>query len=278
MSRRLRLAIIPIACAVLAASSVGADSQARGVRPRPRPPGHVAVRGHVVFVGGYFYDPHFGPYPWWDPIRYQAWYPPVYGLPASVRIVATPKTAAVYVDGFYAGIVDDFDGIFQSLPLPPGGHAITLYEPGYRTVTQRVYLSAGSTFKLQLTLERLPAGSASEPPPVASPLPPPPPHSFIPPRTPPRDQPPSPAPASGVEAPGSGYGSLFLRVQPPSAEVTIDDVRWTSSSAGAFVLDLATGSHRVEVAARGHLPYSAIVDVRHGETTSLNVALARDRS
>jgi hypothetical protein len=24
---------------------------------------HFAVRGHVVFVGGYFYDPHFGPYP-----------------------------------------------------------------------------------------------------------------------------------------------------------------------------------------------------------------------
>jgi hypothetical protein len=25
---------------------------------------HFAVRGRGVFVGGYFYDPHFGPYPW----------------------------------------------------------------------------------------------------------------------------------------------------------------------------------------------------------------------
>jgi hypothetical protein len=33
-------------------------------------------------------------------------------------VLATPKEAAVYVDGFYAGVVDDFDGVFQSLPLP----------------------------------------------------------------------------------------------------------------------------------------------------------------
>ena len=31
----------------------------------------------------------------------------------SVRIQAEPKTAEVYVDGFYAGIVDDFDGVFS---------------------------------------------------------------------------------------------------------------------------------------------------------------------
>jgi hypothetical protein len=34
----------------------------------------------------------------------------------------------VYVDGFYPGIVDDFNGVvFQALPLTPGGHTIILY-------------------------------------------------------------------------------------------------------------------------------------------------------
>jgi hypothetical protein len=34
------------------------------------------------------------------------------------------------VDGFYAGIVDDFNGVFQSLPLTPGGHTVVLYVEG----------------------------------------------------------------------------------------------------------------------------------------------------
>ena len=140
-------------------------------------------------MGGYFYDQHFGPYPWWGPGLYQYPYFPVYGLHANVRVLATPKEAAVYVDGFYAGVVDDFDSVFQSLPLPSGGHDITLYYPGYRTVSQRVYLSPGSTFKLHQTMERLPAGSVSEPPPVAPPVPPPPQDSFVAPRTLPHNQP-----------------------------------------------------------------------------------------
>jgi hypothetical protein len=41
--------------------------------------------------------------------------------------MARPEEAAVYVDGFYAGIVDDFDGVFQKLLLPPGDHTIVLY-------------------------------------------------------------------------------------------------------------------------------------------------------
>ena len=39
---------------------------------------------------------------------------------ASLRIEVKPKEAEVFVDGFYAGIVDDFDGTFQRLNVPPG--------------------------------------------------------------------------------------------------------------------------------------------------------------
>jgi hypothetical protein len=202
---------------------------------------------------------------------------PVYGVRASVRVLATPKEAAVYVDGFYAGIVDDFDGIFQSLPLPPGGHEITLYEPAYRTVSQRVYLSPGSTFKLHQTMERLPAGEMSEPPRVAPPVPSPPEGSFVPFRTPPRGQPGPPHQGPGVAPQAAGYGSVRLRVQPPGGEVIIDGDRWTSSQAGQFVIQLAVGPHRIEVAMPGYQRFSTEIQVHEGETTPLNVALSRER-
>jgi hypothetical protein len=83
-----------------------------------------------------------------------------------VRTEVTPKNAEVYVDGFYAGVVSDFDGAFKRLHLTPGGHAITLYLDGYRTVTQNVYVRPDSTFKLNDTMERLAAGQASAPPPA----------------------------------------------------------------------------------------------------------------
>jgi hypothetical protein len=278
MSRRISRTVVIVCLATLAAiAPVSMDAQGRGGRVPPRPPGHVAVRRHVVFVGGYFYDPHFGPYPWWAPGLYPHPYFPVYGLHASVRVLATPREAAVYVDGFYAGIVDDFDGVFQSLPVPPGGHEITLYDPGYRTVSQRVYLSPGSTFKLHETMERLPAGVTSEPPPVAAPLPPPPENSFIPFRTPPRGQPAPPPQVPGPSAQAVGYGSLALRVQPASADVTIDGARWTTSTAGEFVIQLAVGAHHVEVASPGYQRFSTDIQVREGETTPLNVALSKEK-
>jgi hypothetical protein len=208
---------------------------------------------------------------------YPYWYAPVYGVRATVRVIATPKETAVYVDGFYAGIVDDFDGVFQSLPLPPGGHEITLYEPGYRTVSPRVYLSPGSTFKLHQTMERVPAGEISEAPRVAPPVPPPPEGSFVPFRTPPRGQPGPPPQGSGATLQAAGYGSVRLRVQPPSAEVTIDGDHWTSSEAGQFVIQLAVGPHRIEVAMPGYQRFSTEIQVREGETTPLNVALSRER-
>jgi len=55
-----------------------------------------------------------------------------------------------------AGIVDDFHGVFQSLPLTPGGHTLRLYLDGWRTVCRHIYLSPGSTLSLRVPLERLP--------------------------------------------------------------------------------------------------------------------------
>jgi hypothetical protein len=120
----------------------------------PSPANAQGRRGRVIVSGGFVYSPFFydrfwGPYPYYG---YGAF--PI-GVRASgdVRVLATPKQAEVYVDGFYAGVVDDFDGVLQRLHTTPGGHAITLHLEGYRTVTQNIYVTPDSTFKLQLTMD-----------------------------------------------------------------------------------------------------------------------------
>jgi hypothetical protein len=232
---------------------------------------HHPVRRHgVVFVGGYFYDPFFGPYPWWPYAAYPYPYFPTYDSRAVVRLLVTPKEAAVSVDGFYAGIVDDFNGFFEGLPLPPGGHEIDLYMGGYRTVHQRIYLSPASTFKLHHTMERLPAGEVSEPPTPAPPIPPPPDGTYTWPRTK-RGLPPMPNPPEAVTA--AGYGTLSLHVQPPNADVCIDGETWTMSDRAPFLIQLSAGPHRVEVFKDGYRPYVAEIHLHEAESMPLNVSL-----
>ena len=48
----------------------------------------------------------------------------------SVRIVDAPRDAQVLVDGYYAGVVDDYDGVFQHLNLEAGAHRIEIQIPG----------------------------------------------------------------------------------------------------------------------------------------------------
>jgi hypothetical protein len=138
MTRNTRLASFILGLSLLSPTlSVPAVAQGRAVprppaAPRSAEPRRPVVRGHVVFVGGYFYDPFYGPYPWWMRAQYPYAYFPMYDNRAEVRVLVTPEQAAVYVDGFYAGIVDDFNGFFERLPLPPGGHDIVLYLEGCR--------------------------------------------------------------------------------------------------------------------------------------------------
>ena len=63
----------------------------------------------------------------------------------SVRLKVEPKDAEVYVDGYYAGIVDDFDGMWQQLRLDDGGHRIEVRKPGLTTLTFDVMVQPGRT-------------------------------------------------------------------------------------------------------------------------------------
>jgi hypothetical protein len=185
--------------------------------------------------------------------------PPPFGPGSAVRLEVTPKEAEVYADGYFAGIVDEFDGVFQRLYLSSGQHEISLYRDGFRTVHQTVYLTPHASFKLRYTMQQLAPGEVGEPRPVP---PPPPPAVQAPPGPP------------GLEVQPLIYGTLAVRVAPPAAAVLIDGERWQRpQSQEGLVVQLAEGVHRVEVNSDGYESFSSDVSIRQGETTSLNVSL-----
>lgn len=228
-----------------------------------------------VVVGGY-------PYPAY---RYAA-------PDAAVKFDVKPKEAMVYLDGYYAGIVDDFDGAFQRLRTQPGGHELTLYLEGYRTYSERVYLSADNTFKLKHRMEKLAGGEVAERPPAPQP----------PQYQPGPDQggPGAPGPfGRRGRAPGyppyppdngrggapppevfpgptdaNARGALALTLQPGDAEVLVDGQPWRGSANGdRLTIDLSAGRHNIQIRKSGYVGYLTDVQIRRGETTNLDVRL-----
>jgi PEGA domain len=283
-----------VIAAALAIAGLCATAATAGAQYRARP---VVVRAPIV-VGAYYspywlYDPWFGfgyQYPW-GPYPYAPYR--VYDVDpgAAMRLEVKPHEAEVYVDGYYAGIVDDFDGTFQRLRIRPGAHELTLFLDGYRTVHQKVYLTPRNTFKVKYVMEPLAAGEQPEPRP--QPMNPPqqagPPAPIYPPpgrgpatRRAPQGPPPGPqGPPPGAQMPGpprggeaSAYGTLAIRVQPSDAEVVIDGEVWRApADQDRLVVEVAEGSHGIEIRKAGYRAYATQVQVRRGETTPINVSL-----
>jgi hypothetical protein len=262
-----RIPVLACAAVLTAAAALlpdTADAQGRrGVRVAPRRgPTVVAAYYRPLFYDPFFYDP-------WFPYRY-GWYPPhpygqFYDRGASLRVQVSPRETEVFVDGYYAGTVDDFDGLFQRLNLEPGEHEVTLYLTGHRTVTQKILLQPSGTFRIRHTMEPLPAGAPPEPRPVATPAPPPSPGQGGPRAA-------GPAPRAGENA----FGSIAIKVQPADAEVLIDGERWEGpASDEALVVQIAPGRYRIEVRKDGYRSYTTTIDVRAGETEPINVSLPR---
>jgi hypothetical protein len=112
-------------------------------------PRHHYPYGYGSYGLGYFY---YDPYLWYDPYPYHYGYPSYasnvyqyrYGYPTGeLRLQVRPRHAEVYVDGYYAGRVDEFDGVFQSLRLEEGPHTIEIVANGYTTLIFNVRIVAG---------------------------------------------------------------------------------------------------------------------------------------
>lgn len=71
-----------------------------------------------------------------------------------VRLIVNPRDAEVYVDGYYAGIVDSFDGVFQRLTLEVGPHQIELNAPGLEPQFYDVYVDPAQTVTIRSELYR----------------------------------------------------------------------------------------------------------------------------
>lgn len=231
----------------------------------------VVITPHYNTFWAPYYNPFFGWNAWaWG---YPGPYPPaVYGPyfkgDSGARIQVTPRETEVYVDGYRAGIVDDFDGFAQRLRVPPGEHTIELYLDGYRPVTQNILFQPGDTYKLRHTMEPLAAGEA------------------LPARPAPRA---GTTPQTGViydafgrpssnvnAAPASaGAGTLAIRVQPPDATVVVDGETWQGSGSERLELQVTAGAHRIEIRKEGYLPFSTTVQTAAGQTTPVNVSLTK---
>jgi hypothetical protein len=118
------------------------------IRPRiitvaPWRPYHYRPRfsiGAYYGAGGVYAYGHTPSY-YYDPIPGR-----IYG---GVRITDAPREAQVFADGYYVGIVDDFDGIFQHVNLEAGEHRIEIQAPGMDPLVFDVMVQAGRTITLR---------------------------------------------------------------------------------------------------------------------------------
>jgi len=76
------------------------------------------------------------------------------GPTGGLRLVVEPRDAQVFVDGFYAGMVDDFDGRFQRLKLAAGAHHIEIRSDNRTPLAIEVLIAPGRTTVYRGTLPR----------------------------------------------------------------------------------------------------------------------------
>ena len=189
-----------------------------------------------------------------------------------MRVLVEPNEARVYVDGYYAGIADDFDGIFQRLNLAPGRHDISLKLEGYRTHNVKMYVPYDGTIKLH---HRMVRGSGEEDAGVVG----------------------RPEDYARFEERGdrdddfeddrddrgdrdlrgdqAGDRALVrLDVRPGDASVYVDGA-FRGTGRELRQLRLTAGRHRIEVVRPGYRTIDREVDLRRGETVNVDIDLDR---
>jgi hypothetical protein len=193
-------------------------------------------------------------------------------LTAGLRTRVEPKDAEVYVDGFFVGHVDNFDGIFQKLRLPAGRHQVAFWRDGFRTEFHNLYFEHDRTHTLDGRMVPLRKGQYGDPRPGRG-------RGYGPPPW-----------AGGRGGPGwndrydDGYpgnrvqfGTVSLNLPMLDAQIFVNGSRrtWQRRSGNRYLLDLEPGRHRIEVRRAGYTPFWREVVVRPGATISIDVTLNR---
>ena len=71
---------------------------------------------------------------------------------AQVRLTVNPDRAAVFLDDYYVGTVDQFYGIEHSMLVVPGKHRIKIAFPGFKTFETELNLSPRQKFEIKTDL------------------------------------------------------------------------------------------------------------------------------
>ena len=264
---RSRTLVIVTAAVLLAATSGTAEA-----RHRPRSWFGISLSLGPLWLSGA------------GPLEQVAVPPP--GVRADLAVVDTdvsPEAALVVLDGRLIGTADDFDGYPGYLYLEPGRYTLELRLGGYRSREIQIDAVGGSTYPIQVELERIP-GTAVQPwwdRPDGLPVG----RVFSPVERVPRaagaepslrpelSRPQGPPPDGAAVASGA---ALEIRVMPDGASVYLD---------GAFVgtggelaslqrgLAVAPGRHRLEAMAPGFRNRIVDVDVTAGAQRRVVVEL-----
>jgi hypothetical protein len=150
----------------------------RGSVSRPGPGGNTTIIVNRGYYGGFYpwgyaglgFGGYYGGFydPWWDPYYYGGgggWggggggggnFDYGYVYPGRLRLKVKPRAAEVYVDGYFAGTVDDFDGVLQRLTLESGPHRIEVRHDDYETLTFDVRITPDQTTTYSGAMKRLP--------------------------------------------------------------------------------------------------------------------------
>jgi hypothetical protein len=106
---------------------------------------------------GLGWSPYYGD-PFGDPYGYGGGsYSSSYGRgeQGNLKLKVKPRSAKVYVDGYFVGYVDQFDGSFQKLALNTGRHKVEVKADGFETAEFDVLINPEQTVTFQGELKRI---------------------------------------------------------------------------------------------------------------------------
>jgi len=260
------------------------------------------------YYGGYWPSSYFGYYsrPWYfgpgfrtsfgygDPYLYGYSYYPYYGgygygygyggghgtyvtprdtETVGARLMIDPQDARVYVDGSYAGEVDDFDGMFQRLYLEPGEHELGFELEGYRSYVLILDVAPGASLKIRHSMEEgsgkpvvddRTGGRALASREVRDAAQ----------RSAPVEREPSERDERYERREEARPTQLRLDVSPKDASVYVDgEFRGTAGLLTDRPLALGPGTHRIEIVRPGLQAVSREVSLESGESEEISVVL-----
>jgi hypothetical protein len=74
---------------------------------------------------------------------------------SGIKLKIKPANAQVFVDGYFAGQVDEFDGTFQRLAVTPGNHRLEVKATGYEPLSFEVRVDPFQTVTYKGELQRI---------------------------------------------------------------------------------------------------------------------------